>query len=114
APAGHPETAEPSDGAAGDVGAGAPPERPAETTMELLIPAQSDPAAPAPPSSAARQASPRDTEQGTAAGAGTRTTGTEPSGSGRGPDVAAAHPATAEAETARPGAGHEPASEIPG
>ncbi|MFC7992966.1 nitrate- and nitrite sensing domain-containing protein [Streptomyces pilosus] len=114
APAGHPGTAEPSDGAAGDEGAGAPPERPAETTMELLIPAQPDPAAPVPPSSAADQASPRDTEPGTAVGAGTRTTGTEPSGSGGGPDVAAAHPATAEAETARPGAGHEPASEIRG
>ncbi|WP_431986202.1 nitrate- and nitrite sensing domain-containing protein [Streptomyces griseoflavus] len=117
----HPRVDEPADGAAG---AGAPPERPAETTMELLIPAQSEPADPASPPTAAGPEATRDQGSGeepdaVRPGAGTRTAGAYPSVPGDGPDVEATRPgsghgagdepatgASRPADAVRPGAGH--------
>ncbi len=125
---GHPE----ADGAAGhagdegtgDEGAGVPSERPSETTMELLIPVQSQPAAPTSPPSAARPEAAgdqrADTEPDTVRpDTGTHPAGTHPSVSADGPGAGTSHPdgghgagnepaagVSRAAEPVRPGAGH--------
>lgn len=120
---GHPE-ADGAAGHAGDEDAGVPPERPAETTMELLIPAQPQPAAPTSPPPAARPEAAGDPGTDTHPDTVRPDTGTHPAGThpplpADGPGAGAARPddghgtgdepaagVSRAAEAVRPGAGH--------